>query len=155
MGLQREYNKGRNDFYSYLYTTQSARITRNGVSGKIIDKKDVFQSKKKNLPVYSKSSQIYFMPGHDGKIVQARLYDENHRMKMDFDWSHTHINKNGEVFLKGSVHIQEYVITREQDSKTRKWRDKFVRVKDARRMTTEEIEKYGPILRYFVKNIRF
>lgn len=95
------------------------------------------------------------MPGYDDKIVQARLYDENHRMKMDFDWSRTRINKNGEVSLKGMVHIQKYVITKEQNYKTRKWCDKFVRVKDARRMTTEEIEKYGPILHYSLKEIQF
>lgn len=155
MGLQKSYERGKNDFYSYLYNTLSARININGVTGKLIDKKAAFQSKKKNLPVYSKSTNIYFMPGQDGKAAQARLYDSDGRMKLDFDWNHIHVNQNGEVFSKGTVHIQEYKVYREKDPKTKKWCDRFERVKDQKTNDRRGKEKYGPLLKYFNPDIKF
>ena len=76
-------------------------------------------------------------------------------MKMDFDWSHTHTNKgkNGETFVEGIVHVQEYKMVRTR--KNGKWIHEFKRVKNARRMTPEEIVKYGPLIKHFNQNVKF
>lgn len=78
-------------------------------------------------------------------------------MRLDFDWDHTHVNKSdGKEFPKGTVHVQEYKIVKFKDSKTGKWRDKFIRnSNNARLMTDAEIEKYGPIIRHFNPDVKF
>lgn len=155
MGDQRAKNAGKNDFYSYTYDTLSPRVVINGVSGKLIDKKHAFKTDKPSLPAYGNTSDMYLSPGLDGKATQAKLYDKDRRMRLDFDWDHTHVNKGGTVFQKGTVHVQEYSVTRVKNPKTGKFEDKFKRLKTARRMTPYEIEKYGPILRYFNSTILF
>lgn len=155
MGDQRSKDAGKNDFFSYTYDTLSARITINGVTGKMIDKKHSFRSEKPSLPAYRNTSDIYFSPGPDGKASQAKLYGRDGKMCLDFDWDHTHINKDGTIFPMGTVHVQAYVVTRIKNPRTRKWEDKFKRVRKARRMTLSEIEKFGPILRHFNPDIIF
>lgn len=155
MGDQRARFAGKNDFYAYTYNTLSPRVKINGVSGKMVDKKYAFHSNKPSLPAYKGKSDMYFSPDKDGKAIQAKLYDKNGRMRLDFDWNHTHKNKDGTIFPKGTVHIQEYKVNRVKNSKTGKWEDQFKRIKSARRMTPEEIIKYGPILHYFNPDIEF
>lgn len=149
MGNQRDYERGRNDFFSYQFTTASARVTINGVSGKMVERKIQPETGYQGLPAYGGSSDIYFAKGKDGLASQAKLYDGNGKMKLDFDWSHDHTNKDGTVFHKGVVHVQEYKV------ETVKGHDKFSRLKKARLMTDAEIEKYGPILKHFNPNIKF
>ena len=76
-------------------------------------------------------------------------------MVLDLDWSHTHTNKgkDGETFTKGTVHVQEYKQGRIK--KNGKWQIEFKRVRNARRMTQEEIARYGPIILYFNHNVKF
>ena len=66
MGGQRALSRGKNDFYEYLYTSLSARITRNGVTGRmIVDKRDL-KGEHFHLPAYSKTCDLYFYPGANG-----------------------------------------------------------------------------------------
>lgn len=154
MGDQRDYVRGRNDFYSYTYTSLSPRVTINGVTGRMLEKKDAFKSKHADLPAYAKTSDIYFAKGADGKATQAKLYSKDKKMVLDFDWNHAHTNPDGTHFPKGTIHVQEYKVTRVK--KNGKWVDKFFRLsKKARRMSASEIAKYGPIIHYFNPNVKF
>ncbi len=157
MGDQRAYNNGKNDFYAYTYTTVSERIIINGVSGKMVEKKIPFKTKHQDLPAYGGSSDMYFAKGADGMATQAKLYGPDKKMRLDFDWNHDHKNKyDGQIFHKGTVHVQEYRITQVKDAKTGRWVDKFIRASaSARLMTNAEIIKYGAILRHFNPYIKF
>ncbi len=155
MGDQRDHVRGKNDFYSYTYTSLSPRVTINGVTGRMLEKKPAFKTKHADLPAYSKTSDMYFSLGDDGKASQAKLYSKDGKMILDFDWNHSHTNPDGTQFPKGTVHIQEYKITKVK-GKNGKWVDKFTRLsKQARRMSPTEIERYGPILHYFNPDIVF
>ncbi len=152
MGDQRTYEKGRNDFYSYLYKTVSQRITINSVTGKMIEKKAYHNEKHNTLPAYNGTSEVYFAKGTDGLAIQCKVYS-NGKMLKDFDWSHPHRNSDGTFFPEGTVHVQEYTVTQKKD-KDGKYHDYFMR-RQARPMTQSEIDKYGPIIRHFNPNVRF
>lgn len=153
MGNERSYREGR-QLSSYEYTTVSQRVTINGVTGKMIEKKSDFADPRNSLPAHSETSDVYFYPGGNGLAEKGKIY-ENHSMAMDIDWSHTHTNKgkNGETYFEGTVHIQEYRMERVR--KDGKWVHKFKRVNKARRMTPTEIAKYGPIILHFNPNVKF
>lgn len=153
MGNERAFREGR-QFSSYEYTTVSQRVAINGVTGKMIEKKADFADPRNSLPAHSETSDVYFYPGRDGLAEKGKIY-KNHSMSMDIDWSHTHVNKgkDGEVFPKGTVHVQEYEMARVR--KGGKWTHEFKRVKKARKMTQSEIEKYGPIIHHFNPTVKF
>lgn len=153
MGNERAYREG-HQLSNYEYTTVSRRVTINGVSGKMIEKKSDYADPRNSLPTHSETSDVYFYPGNDGLAEKGKIY-KDHSMVMDIDWSHTHTNKgkNGEIFPKGTVHIQEYKM--ERVKKNGKWVHEFKRVKKARRMTPDEITKYGPIIHHFNPSIKF
>ena len=62
MGDQRAYVMGRNDFYSYLYTSMSPRVTINGVTGRMIADKNDPYGEHAHLPAFSGTCDIYFYP---------------------------------------------------------------------------------------------
>lgn len=100
-----------------------------------------------NLPRFSGKSDIYLRQDESG-IRQARVY-ENHKQKLDLDWSHPHQNRKGnkEKFKIGTVHVQEWVENKDGS---------FQRASnDARYMSEDEIKKYGPVLKSLVPNIKF
>ena len=153
MGDQRAYIRGRNDFYAYLYTSLSERVTINGVSGKMIEKKTAYKDAHQSLPAYAGTSDVYFSKGPDGLASQAKVYDGK-KMIMDFDWDHSHKNRDGTEFHIGTVHVQEYAVTRVK--KNDKYVDHFVRKSNkARLMTQAEIDKYGALLLHFNPNLKF
>lgn len=159
MGDQRARIKGKNDFYSYLYTSMSARVTINGVVGKMIADKFTPFGDHAHLPAYSGKSDLYFYPDQNGYATQAKLYKEK-EMVLDFDWDHSHQNKKKgvvcETFPKGVVHVQEYTSVKTWSSKYMKFVNKFIRKSNqARLMTDAEIEKYGPIIHHFNPNVKF
>lgn len=154
MGDQRDHVRGKNDFYSYTYTSLSPRVTINGVTGRMLEKKEAFKSKHADLPAYAKTSDMYFAPGPDGKATQAKLYSKDKKMMLDFDWNHSHTNPDGAHFPEGTVHVQEYKVSRIKNKKG-KWIDKFTRLsKKARRMTASEIKQYGPIIHHFNPDVK-
>lgn len=89
---------------------------------------------------------MYFRVGKDGNVIQGKVYvDRKHCI--DFDWSHKHVNSNGQSFQKGVVHVQTY----EVDSKgvTHRLSD------GARYMSNAEIKKYGAIIHAFNPSVKF
>ncbi|MBQ6063011.1 MAG: hypothetical protein IJK87_05185 [Prevotella sp.] len=156
MGDQRSYRPGR-DFSSYLYEARSPRITINGVTGRMIRKKTFLTGNPMHLPNYSGKCDVYFLPGKDGLAIQAKVFS-NHRVVKDFDWSHDHRNKDGTFFPKGTVHVQEYIVTKVRVKENGKWRykDMFHRKsKEASLMTDADIKKYGDLIHYFNPNVKF
>lgn len=119
----------------------------------MLEKKEAFKSKHADLPAYAKTSDMYFAPGPDGKASQGK-YSKDKKMMLDFDWDHAHTNPDGTHFSKGTVHVQEYKVTKVK--KKGKWVDCFTRLsKKARRMTVAEIKQYGPLIHYFNPDVKF
>lgn len=149
MGGQREYIPS-GGFSNYLYETHTSYepITINGVRCKVVHFIADGGKNHTGLPTFSNTSDMYLRVGEDGSVIQAKLY-VNRRQSIDFDWGHMHVNRNGDcqVFPKGVVHVQEYV-TR-SDGSTHRLSN------EARLMSDEEIEKFGPIFRHFNPNVRF
>ena len=155
MGDQRAYESGRNDYGEYLYKTVSPKVTINGVTGKMVEKKAIHNDRHNTLPAYAQTSDVYFAKGPDGFACQCKVYNKEKKMVIDFDWDHDHNNKDGSpIFKKGTIHVQTYTITRRFSEKDHKWHDHFIRSK-ARKMTQAEIEKYGPIIKHFNPNVKF
>lgn len=145
MGNQRQYLAS-GGFSEYLYQDESPKVTINGVTGKMISKITDPTGTHDGLPLYSNTSDIYFKKGKDGLASQAKTYKDRKTI-LDFDWSHTHLNADGTVFPKGTVHVQVYKI----DDK-----GNIVRLsKQAKSMTDYQIKKYGPIIHYFNPNVKF
>ncbi len=111
----------------------------------MIEAGDKTGSDNDRLPTYSNTSDIYFRKNENNEVVQAKVY-LSREMIMDLDWDHSHRNKsNGEFFPAGTIHVQIY--TKNKDGN-------FVRLShEARRMTQAEIQKYGPIIRYFNSDV--
>jgi len=136
MGLQRDYNEN-GGFSNYLYYQIGETITAsNGVEAKIVSKID--GSPYDGLPTFSKTGEMYLRVNSDGKVVQARIY-KNRKVVCDFDWNHTHQNKNGQKFENGTVHVQEF---RQKADGT--WERQS---KKARYMTNDEIARYGELIK--------
>lgn len=137
MGNQQKYNP-EGGFSSYEYRQVGDLIEADGLTGKVIEKKGDGPN---NLPNYSTTSTYYFKVGKDGHIDQMRVY-ENRKMKIDYDWGHTHTDKaTGRVFPQGVVHVQE----RGPDGKT----------VSTRMMNNAEMKKYGDFLRKANPNVKF
>lgn len=145
MGSQRLYRQ-RGGFSSHLYhTVGSTIISSNGVEGKIVEKIEG-NSSYDGLPLFSNTSEVYFKRDPISyEIVQARIYSNRHPVA-DFDWNHEHTNKNGQVFPKGIVHVQEL----SQDSNGKWTRDN----RHARYMNEKEIERYAELLKLANPNIK-
>ncbi len=89
---------------------------------------------------------MYFRVGRDNSVIQGKVYiDRKHCI--DFDWSHNHVNSDGQSFPKGVVHVQIYQV--DENGKTHRLSDM------ARYMTASEIAKYGPIIHAFNPNVKF
>lgn len=145
MGNQREFIST-GGFSQYLYMDESQSVTINGVKGKMVSKKADPTGTHDGLPTYSNTCDIYFKKGEDGLACQAKLYKER-RAVLDFDWDHNHTNADGSKFEAGTVHVQVYKVDKQGN---------IVRMsKYARRMTDEEVKKYGPIILHFNPNVKF
>ncbi len=145
MGNQRLYQES-GGFTDYLYKDESAKVTINGVTGKMISKITDPTGNHDGLPTYSNSSDIYLKKGKDGLAIQAKVYKDR-KVVLDFDWNHEHKNSDGTKFPKGTIHVQVYKVEKNGD---------IVRIsKSARPMTKKEKEKYGPIIMYFNPNVKF
>ncbi len=136
MGQQREYIES-GGFSSYLYIQQGDTIVAaNGVEGKVVDK--IEGSSYDGLPIFSNTSEVYFKRNQKGEIIQARIYKDR-KPVCDFDWDHSHTNKNGEKFEAGVVHVQSF---------KQKSDGSWMRVSNkARYMSNEEMERYGELIK--------
>ncbi len=147
MGNQREYIAS-GGFSQYLYVDHpdySPRIM-NGVQAKVIRYIGDGPKDHTGLPQYADTSDMYFRVGKDGTVTQGKVY-VGRKQCIDFDWSHRHVNSDGESFPKGVVHVQIY----EVDSKGESHRLS----KRARYMNEAEITKYGPIILAFNPYVKF
>lgn len=132
----------------YEPANASASVTINDVKGTLLKRKEDPTGAHSNLPAYSKTSDMYFRYGTDGKtVVQGSLYIGQKKV-LDFDWGHPHRNNDGTKFLKGIVHVHTYGLGTD-GSRIR------VNHGDARKMTPSEIAKYGPIIKHFNPKVKF
>jgi len=116
-----------------------------GVKGKIV-KRSGTDGSHSNLPQYAVTSDMYFRKNDSG-VCQARVYLD-HKMTIDFDWSHTHTNKtDGRHFERGVVHVQ---VWQQKSDGT------FTRLSDnARMMSNAEMKKYGSLIKAFCPKVKF
>lgn len=117
-----------------------------GIKGEILKRKDSLGTHS-NLPQYAVTSNMYFRQNVYG-VCQGRVYLE-HKICIDFDWSHQHINKgtNGRVFKSGVVHVQVW---------KQNFDGTFTRVSNrARSMSNDEMKKYGPLIKSFCPTVKF
>ncbi|MCC8070527.1 MAG: hypothetical protein LIO90_01840 [Bacteroidales bacterium] len=128
-------------------TVSGSEFYLNGLKSKMIYLKTDPEGKHAGLPQYSNTSDLYFKGTKVGEATQAKVY-KDHRMVLDFDWSHTHVNKgDGSRFEKGTVHVQEYKVM--ADGSIHRLSN------NARRLTPAEIALYGEIILHFNPNVKF
>ncbi len=146
MGNQREFIPT-GGFSASLYEDNPGWEPRtvNGVQAKVIKLITDKTGKHSGLPSYADTSDMYLRVGHDGDVIQAKLYKDRKHC-LDFDWGHVHKNKGEKnVFPKGVVHVQTYSVS-----------NIGVRYSNnARLMTEAEIKKYGAILKAFNPKVKF
>lgn len=127
------------------YVSIGSPIIINGRRGMIVKRRNDSDTHT-NLPKYADTSDMYFRQNKKG-VCQGRVYIE-HKMCIDFDWSHNHTNDgNGQTFCAGTIHVQVW-----------QWHPdgSFTRIStDARHMTSDEISKYGPLIKAFNPNVKF
>ena len=147
MGNQRQYIKT-GGFLQYLYEDHPnfTPITINGVHGKALRYIADEKIGHTGLPQYANTGDMYFRVGRDGKVIQGKVYI-NRKQCIDFDWSHRHVNSDGQSFDKGTVHVQQYEV--DSKSVTHRLSDK------ARYMDKDEIEKYGALIHAYNPNVKF
>lgn len=146
MGNQQQYIE-EGGFAYFLYYTHSGfpELTINGIKCKVILLSSDPLGKHYSLPSYSNTSDMYFKVDKDGNVCQGRLYLDR-RCVVDFDWSHMHINQDtGERFPDGTVHVQIYGVDNN---------GKIERYSAARKMSADEIKKYGPIIHAYNPDVR-
>ncbi len=86
------------------YETVGSAKTVGGVKGKIV-KRSGTDGNHSDLPQYAVTSDMYFRQNESG-VCQARVYLD-HKMTIDFDWSHAHTNKtDGRRFERGVPHCE-------------------------------------------------
>lgn len=147
MGNQQQYIE-EGGFEEYLYRTHEGfpKLTINGIKSNVLLLGSDPQGKHYSLPAYSNTSDMYFKVDKSGKVCQGRLYVDR-KCVVDFDWSHDHINQDtGERFSKGTVHVQVYGIDKNGT---------IERYSAARRMSADEIIKYGPIILAYNPDVKF
>lgn len=124
---------------SQFVSLSAARII-NGVKGRIVKRRgdpDTHTS----LPQYAKTSEMYFRLNEKG-VCQGRAYLD-HKVVLDFDWSHNHTNKSKghRTFKAGTIHVQMWA--HHSDGTMTRLSN------DARSMSNKEMKKYGPIIKSF------
>lgn len=135
MGGQKQYNK-LGGFSQYLYHQVGDTIEADGVKAKVIEK---IGSPHAGLPYYANTSEAYLKLNEFGVVEQMRIY-EGRTVAKDFDFGHSHTNKDGHQYIKGVVHVQEYINGKRES--------------EARYMNNEEIKKYGALLKKANTNIK-
>lgn len=87
---------------------------------------------KHDLPIESHSSKAYAKINRDGSIRTIRVYNDDHTVKTDLDYS----RHQGKL----TMHAHDFEVTRHKDYET------FVRSAKPRDLTKEEMAKYGKYL---------
>lgn len=128
-----------------LYHSEGETAYINGLQVKVIAKigEDDHHS---GLPFYSKTSDVYLKIEDHGKEVEQAIIYVNRKAVLEFDWGHAHRGKNGSPsFQKGEVHVHEIVEKNGVCVRSKK---------QPRKMTAEEISKYGAVIKYANSNVK-
>lgn len=146
MGNGRDFLEGKRYGINSEYVRVGKSLSLNGIVGTIVKQRSA-QGHHTNLPKYSGNSDIYFRQNENG-VCQARVF-EDHKQKLDLDWSHSHQNRTGnkEKFKAGTVHVQEWI--ENKDGSFRRASN------EARYMSKAEIEKYGPLIKKVCPEVKF
>ena len=109
------------------------------MTGKVVTKIDD-ESNHQGLPFYSNTSDFYVkISEEDGTPEQIRIF-KNLKAVIDIDWNHPH-----HPFKKGEIHVHDCVINQEGKPKR----------KSARAATSDEIKKYGRLIKKINPNVKF
>ena len=145
MGGQNHYLSA-GGFSQYLYHTEGESAVINGLQVKVVAKIDE-DNHHSGLPFYSNTSDVYLKIERDGTLIEQAIIYQNRKAVLEFDWGHNHNGKNGHPsFKKGEVHVHEL---HQIDGKVR--RNSKVQ---PRWMNTEEMTKYGDIIRFANPNAK-
>lgn len=136
MGSQRDLDRRNGGFHHQIYTS-----TEKIAGVKVIEKKPEYKTGiTEDPPIHSNSAKMYF--GKDGETerVHTLRFYENRDSIMEIQW-----HKIGEQNPEGTVHYHLYY----------KKNGKIVRDGKERKMTTEMIKEYHPlILQAFKRNTK-
>lgn len=144
MGNGAEFLSGHKRGADSEYISIGPAITIGGIKGRLIMRRGG-SATHSNLPEYADTSDMYFRQNKDG-VCQARVYLD-HKVCLDFDWSHDHKNSDGRVFNKGVVHVQMW--KHNADGTKERLSD------SARFMNNHEMKTYGPLIKEFCKEVKF
>ena len=129
-----------------LYHSEGETAYINGLRAKVLAKigEDNHHS---GLPFYSKTSDVYLKIKRDGNEVEQAIVYVNRKAVIEFDWGHNHKGKKGHPsFVEGEVHVHELHevngVVRRNSKVEPRW------------MSTEEMAKYGDIIRYANPNAK-
>jgi len=145
MGGQKHYAGGGQFSVRTYDTVAGTEQTIAGLKCKVVKRKDDVTGDKSALPQFAGSSDVYMVYGTDGKPKQLRRY-VNHQMYVDYDWAHTHSNKDGRMFQKGTVHVQAFLL----DANGNRVRNS----KNARKMNNEEMKTIGKIIKFYNSDVK-
>lgn len=115
-------------------------LSSNGISGKVIQRHGDGRSHN-GLPKYSNTSAVYFKLDDETRIIErARIYNDRH-VAYDFDWGHDHKD-----YVAGVVHVHVWYL-----NKNGEW----VRGSNPRLLNSDEINKYGDLLKMANSEVKF
>ena len=101
-----------------------------------------------DLPAYSNPSLMYFKRDASGEIIQLRVYDKQHRARLDIDINpkREHKNRDGTVIPAGVTHVHEWKVNPDGT---------ISRGQKARLLTASEIKKFGKKLEAANEHVRY
>ncbi len=119
----------------------------------------IVKSKKSGYgaPTYSKTSDAYLTINKRGELVRMRTFGEKNAngvrvpvMDIDFGQDSAHVNPDGTKFEAFTIHVHEFHNIADKKSGRARW----VRSSTARTLTTEEMAKYGEVIRKMMERRR-
>lgn len=139
MGGHKQYQSG-GGFSQYLYHKEGETVIINGLRVEVLAK--IGESDHHaGMPFYSNTADVYLKIEDKGTEVETAVIFINRKAILELDWGHDHHGKNGHPsFKKGEVHVHELA---EYDGVVQRKKGKH-----PRKMTEEEIAKYGAVVNY-------
>ena len=137
MGLEKYYKK-EGGFSQFMYHQIGEYFSMNGFNIRVIGKIGEVKPHS-GLPTYSNTSYIYVkLSDVDRTPEEIRIFMDR-KAVMDIDWGHSHGG-----FKIGTAHVHNITISK----------DGTMTRSSQRELTTEEIAKFGSILKYLNPDIK-